>query len=70
MLLGEWRGGEGGGGCLFVLLFIYLLILLFDFRPPGTNVDRAKQLLAESGLPITAANDFEDVAAKTVAAIS
>lgn len=32
-------------------------------------MDNAKKMLAESGLPIMAANDFEDAAAKTVASL-
>ena len=36
----------------------------------GTNVEQAKQLLRNSGLPITPADDFEDVAKKAVASLS
>ena len=36
----------------------------------GTNVTRAKQLLEDSGLPITAADDFEDVAVKAVQSLN
>ncbi|KAJ4926766.1 hypothetical protein JOQ06_014513, partial [Pogonophryne albipinna] len=38
---------------------------------PGerTNVDEAKRILRESGLPITAAENLEDAAKKAVAAI-
>jgi succinyl-CoA synthetase beta subunit len=37
-------------------------------RLEGTNVDKGKSLLAESGLAITAANDLTDAAQKAVAA--
>ena len=37
---------------------------------PGTNVTKAKQLLVESGLPITPADDLEDVAIKAVSSIN
>ncbi len=43
---------------------------MYQCLPVGTNVDNAKRLLAESGLPIVAASDFEDAAAKTVASLS
>lgn len=36
----------------------------------GTNVEQAKQLLTDSGLPITPAGDFDDVARKAVASLS
>lgn len=36
----------------------------------GTNVQEAKRILSESGLPIVAANDLEDAAKKAVAAIA
>ena len=32
----------------------------------GSNVDKARQLLADSGLPIVTAGSFEDVAIKAV----
>lgn len=35
----------------------------------GTNVNEAKRILKESGLPITSANDLEDAARKAVASI-
>jgi succinyl-CoA synthetase beta subunit len=35
----------------------------------GTNVEQAKKLLAESGLPIIAAKNLDEAAAKAVAAI-
>ena len=38
-------------------------------RLEGTNVDKGKQLLAESGLDITAADDLTDAAKKAVAAV-
>ena len=38
-------------------------------RLEGTNVDLGKQILAESGLAITAANDLADAAEKVVAAV-
>ena len=34
---------------------------------PGTNVDQAKKLLQESGLPIQSASDLSDAAEKAVA---
>ena len=37
-------------------------------RLEGTNVEQGKKLLAESGLAITAADDFDDAAKKAVAA--
>ncbi len=36
----------------------------------GTNVEQAKQLLYNSGLAITPADDFEDVAQKAVASLT
>lgn len=41
-------------------------------NPPlsGTNVENAKQLLVDSGLPIQAAEDFGDVAQKAVQSLS
>lgn len=38
-------------------------------RLEGTNVDLGKKILAESGLPIVAANDLEDAAKKIVAQV-
>lgn len=38
-------------------------------RLEGTNVDLGKQILAESGLPITSADDLADAAEKVVAAV-
>jgi len=38
-------------------------------RLEGTNVDEAKRILRESGLPLTPANDFEDAAKKVVASL-
>uniref|UniRef100_A0A6Q2XFP5 Succinate--CoA ligase [GDP-forming] subunit beta, mitochondrial n=1 Tax=Esox lucius TaxID=8010 RepID=A0A6Q2XFP5_ESOLU len=38
-------------------------------RLEGTNVQEAKKILSESGLPIVAANDLDDAAKKAVAAI-
>jgi succinyl-CoA synthetase beta subunit len=38
-------------------------------RLEGTNVDLGKQILAESGLAITAANDLADAAEKIVGAV-
>ena len=38
-------------------------------RLEGTNVDQGKQILAESGLAITSADDLGDAAAKIVAAV-
>jgi succinyl-CoA synthetase beta subunit len=38
-------------------------------RLEGTNVDLGKQILQESGLPITAAADLGDAAEKVVAAV-
>ena len=35
----------------------------------GTNVDQAKKLLEESGLPIQSASDFSDAAEKAVASL-
>ncbi|XP_026107832.1 succinate--CoA ligase [GDP-forming] subunit beta, mitochondrial-like [Carassius auratus] len=39
-------------------------------RLEGTNVQEAKRILSESGLPITSATDLDDAAKKAVAAIS
>lgn len=39
-------------------------------RLEGTNVDKGKQLLADSGLAITAADDLTDAARKVVAAVA
>uniref|UniRef100_UPI001EAF3EFA succinate--CoA ligase [GDP-forming] subunit beta, mitochondrial-like isoform X2 n=1 Tax=Oncorhynchus gorbuscha TaxID=8017 RepID=UPI001EAF3EFA len=39
-------------------------------RLEGTNVQEAKRILSESGLPIVAANDLDDAAKKAVAAIT
>jgi succinyl-CoA synthetase beta subunit len=39
-------------------------------RLEGTNVQRGKRLLEESGLPIITATDLDDAAQKAVAAIS
>lgn len=38
-------------------------------RLEGTNVDNAKKILAESGLPITPASSLDDAAEKAVAAL-
>merc|ERR1711967_187204 len=38
-------------------------------RLEGTNVELGKQIIAESGLAITPANDLDDAAVKAVAAI-
>ena len=38
-------------------------------RLEGTNVDLGKQILAQSGLPIIAAEDLGDAAQKVVAAV-
>jgi succinyl-CoA synthetase beta subunit len=38
-------------------------------RLEGTNVERGKELLAGSGLAITAADDLDDAAKKAVAAV-
>jgi len=38
-------------------------------RLEGTNVDLGKQILSESGLPITAASDLAQAAEKVVAAV-
>ena len=37
---------------------------------PGTNVDQAKKLLQESGLPIQSASDLSDAAEKAVASLN
>ncbi|KAG9353295.1 hypothetical protein JZ751_017871 [Albula glossodonta] len=39
-------------------------------RLEGTNVEEAKRILSESGLPITAANNLDDAAKKAVASIA
>ncbi|KAK3512469.1 hypothetical protein QTP70_014297 [Hemibagrus guttatus] len=39
-------------------------------RLEGTNVQEAKRILSESGLPITSANNLDDAAEKAVAAIT
>uniref|UniRef100_W5MVN3 Succinate--CoA ligase [GDP-forming] subunit beta, mitochondrial n=1 Tax=Lepisosteus oculatus TaxID=7918 RepID=W5MVN3_LEPOC len=39
-------------------------------RLEGTNVQEAKRILSESGLPITSANDLDDAAQKAVASIA
>ena len=38
-------------------------------RLEGTNVDLGKKILAESGLPITSADDLADAAEKVVQAV-
>ena len=38
-------------------------------RLEGTNVDLGKQILSDSGLPITAASDLADAAQKVVSAV-
>ena len=38
-------------------------------RLEGTNVEQGKRILARSGLPITAADDLGEAAAKVVAAV-
>ena len=38
-------------------------------RLEGTNVEQGKKILAESGLPITSADDLGDAAKKIVAAV-
>ena len=38
-------------------------------RLEGTNVDKGKEILANSGLKITPADDLEDAAQKIVAAV-
>ena len=38
-------------------------------RLEGTNVEKGKQILADSGLPIIAADDLGDAAKKVVAAV-
>jgi succinyl-CoA synthetase beta subunit len=38
-------------------------------RLAGTNVDLGKKILAESGLPITSADDLADAAEKVVKAV-
>ena len=38
-------------------------------RLEGTNVDLGKKILAESGLPITSADDLGDAAGKIVKAV-
>jgi succinyl-CoA synthetase beta subunit len=39
-------------------------------RLEGTNVEAAKKILADSGLPILAADDLDDAAAKAVSAVA
>jgi succinyl-CoA synthetase beta subunit len=39
-------------------------------RLEGTNVDRGKAILQESGLRVTPADDLDDAARKVVAAVS
>ncbi|PAA57470.1 hypothetical protein BOX15_Mlig029364g1, partial [Macrostomum lignano] len=39
-------------------------------RLEGTNVEEAKRLLADSGLPILSADNLEDAAKKAVSALS
>ncbi|XP_064399963.1 succinate--CoA ligase [GDP-forming] subunit beta, mitochondrial-like [Halichondria panicea] len=46
------------------------LTLPLIVRLEGTNVEQAKQLLYNSGLAITPADDFEDVAQKAVASLT
>lgn len=40
-----------------------------SFVIKGTNVDAAKKILKESGLPIQSASDLDDAAKKAVASI-
>ncbi len=53
---------------LFLPSSLFLPSLPFPFT--GTNVTKAKELLMSSGLPITPAEDFEDVAKKAVASLN
>ncbi|HQL49175.1 MAG TPA: hypothetical protein PLC09_10940 [Holophaga sp.] len=39
-------------------------------RLEGTNVEEGKRILAESGLNLIVANDFDDAARKIVAAVA
>jgi succinyl-CoA synthetase beta subunit len=47
-----------------------LLILHSCDSISGTNVDEARSLLNDSGLPIIAANDLTDAASKVVATLA
>jgi len=38
-------------------------------RLEGTNVDLGKKIIAQSGLNVTSADDLDDAAQKTVAAV-
>jgi hypothetical protein len=42
----------------------------YDWLSAGTNVTEAKEILRQSGLPISSANDLDDAAKKAVAAIA
>ena len=56
-----------------VLLHVSLVnkrLILLLFLSPGTNVDQAKKLLQESGLPIQSASDLSDAAEKAVACLN
>lgn len=59
--------------CVFLFSLVRCIFLrhrLFTVCVLGTNVQEAKRILSESGLPIVAANDLEDAAKKAVAAIA
>lgn len=57
---------EGTRSCLFVL---FNCSVLYNYILIGTNVDAAKKILKESGLPIQSASDLDDAAKKAVASI-
>ena len=57
---------------LFLVWCLYSKSCLLDkfLLSPGTNVDQAKKLLQESGLPIQSASDLSDAAEKAVACLN
>ena len=52
------------------LCFMYTSIIIVMYTLVGTNVDQAKQLLEESGLPIKSAGDLNEAAEKAVACLN
>ena len=49
---------------------MYLNSSLFFFIPTGRNVERAKHILIESGMPLFLADDMDDAARKAVVSLT
>lgn len=45
------------------------MFVRYSFKLLGTNVEAAKKILKDSGLPIQSASDLDDAAKKAVASI-